>query len=166
MKRKIPLRPLAFCTGLFLILAVPQAHAQSSSPDAAKVSARSSSGFTTVVDSKIDPADTEVIRQLIAHSGHAQFLQEFKASTIYVLDLDQFKNGMTPFSIFGKQVKVIGKDEFKNLNPPFYLTIDGYHKRDHACSAKVSLHRTDSPLSPADSRAVELQKSQNAWGKK
>lgn len=166
MKIKISPFLKALCFGIFLILTASQVSAQANSLQNSKNGiTQESSGFSKVIDSKIDQSDLEVIRILIESSEHSAFLKTTLSSTIYILDLDHFRNGMPDFSVYGKNVKILQKNELIDLAVPFYLTIDGYNKKENSCTAAITLHSNSGSNEGSKSRSVILEKTANSWTK-
>lgn len=164
MKNKIPHIPLGLCIGIILCLFENQVDAQvySVKPAESESVARPTS-FTEVVDSKIDRNDVGIIRQLIEKSEHSGFLKSSETDKIYIMDLDQFRDGMPNFQVFGKDVIVMTKYDVIDANVPFFITIDGYNKQQNTCEAVVSMHKNIENGETSISKKIILKKSTDTW---
>ncbi|NEN24294.1 hypothetical protein G3O08_12345 [Cryomorpha ignava] len=120
MKKNIPQASIATSIIIFLfhfaMPAVSQVSQESPSP---LNTSNELALFTKVIDSKINRNDTEVVRALLENSGHAEMLKSYSSNTLYIMDLDQFEEGMADFEVFGKEVKVLTKYELMDITIPY-----------------------------------------------
>lgn len=164
MKKKFPKYPIVVCFAIFIVLGMPRVNAQSQSiPGSADRVTQKSSGFTKVVDSKIDRSDTDVVRNLIALSDHSDILKNMLDPTIYIMDLDHFRDGMDDFMVFGKMVRILSKYEVIESNAPYYLTISGYNKKEDSCTAVVTMHSLVDDRNQNVASSVSIKKQVDTW---
>lgn len=156
--------PFAACIGIFLFLFAFKSDAQVTGHCSLDVKSKQQpTTFTNVIDSKIDPADTDIIARMIEKSDYATFLKNTTSPTIYIMDLDQFRDGIQDFTVFGKTVKVLTKYELIDTDIPFYLTIDGYNKQQNTCEAIVSMHENKADGKISSTKKIVLKKSTDTW---
>lgn len=166
MINNFPYVSIAASIGIFLFFfAVPAVSQVSEQPSSTISISHELASFTKVIDNKIDRSDSELVRAILEQSSHSEMLLSSSSNTLYIMDLDQFENGMPDFEVFGKQVKVLSKYELIDLSIPFYLTIDGYNKNGSNCEAFLTIHEKNGEGKVSKSNVIKLSKSTHTWEK-
>lgn len=164
MKNKILSTLIVTSIEIFLIILTVPALAQvSNETTTALHSELAEASFSHTIDSKVNRNDTEIIKELLENSDHSLFLQNCSVETLFIMDLDQFRNGMAEFEVFGKQVQVLTKYELIDRAIPFYITIDGFNKKGMDCEAVVSIHDMNGEGKVHQSSVIKLSKSAESW---